>query len=103
MQETTEIDARNISSQRIQSGHSLVTLLALVGTRRMDVETLRERIKLSPLAFRDFLNWLQQEYLVDVISSLDGERVSEQVELTEKCEEFLVRVLENTCELPELR
>jgi hypothetical protein len=71
--------------------------------RRMDVEKLRSRIRLSPLAFRDFLLWLQQEYLVDVVSSLDGDRVSEQVELTEKGEELLVRVLENTYELPEFR
>jgi DNA-binding PadR family transcriptional regulator len=55
------------------------------------------------LAFRDFLRRLQQEYLVDVVSSLDGDRVSEQVELTEKGEELLVRVLENTYELPEFR
>jgi hypothetical protein len=93
----------DISSGRIQPGQCLVTLLALVGKRRMDVETLRVRIRLSPLAFKGYLQWLQQEYLVDVVSSLEGECVSEQVELTEKGEEFLVRMLENTCELPELR
>jgi len=102
MQETTKIDPYD-ASEGIVSGQSLVTLLALAGTRRMDPEALRARTSLAPSAFRSFLVWLQREYLVDVVSSLDGERISEKVELTEKGEELLVRMLETTCELPELR
>jgi hypothetical protein len=69
----------------------------------MDPEALRGKTKLAPLTFRNFLRWLQREYLVDVASSLEGDKVSEKVELTEKGEELLVRLLEKTCELPELR
>jgi hypothetical protein len=69
----------------------------------MDVEVLRERTKLLPHAFENLLGWLQREYLVDVITSLEGDMVKESVALTEKGEEVLVSMLESTCELPELR
>ena len=84
------------------SGQSLVTLLALVGARRLNVEALRERTKLNPSAFGSLLGWLQREYLVDVVSALDGDHVEEKVELTEQGEAVLVSMLEKTCELPEL-
>jgi hypothetical protein len=103
MQETTTIGPTIFVPWETLSGQSLVTLLALVGARRMDVETLRVRTKLTPTAFSNLLGWLQREYLVDVISNLEGERVEEQVGLTEKGEEVLVSMLERTCELPELR
>lgn len=82
---------------------SLAALLALVGTRRMNVEDLRRRTKLSPLAFVNLLTWLQREYLVDVVTSLEGASIDEKVELTERGEAVLVSLLERTCELPELR
>jgi len=85
------------------SGQSLVTLLALVGTRRMDVESLRRRTKLTEHAFGSLLGWLQREYLVDIVSNLNGAEVEEKVELTEKGESVLVSMLETTCELPEFR
>jgi len=85
------------------SGQSIVTLLALVGTKRMDVEALRVRTRLAPLAFENLLSWLQREYLVDVITSLEGDQVKESVALTEKGEGVLVSILESTFELPELR
>jgi len=103
MQETTTAGLRNAVPRDVQSGQSLVTLLALVGTKRMDVEALRERTKLTPLAFENLLGWLQREYLVDVITSLEGNQVRESVVLTEKGEAALVSILESTCELPELR
>lgn len=87
----------------VMSGQSLVTLLALVGTKRMDVEALRERTRLSPFAFENLLGWLQREYLVDVITSLEGEQVKENVALTDRGEAALISMLESTCELPELR
>lgn len=87
----------------ILSGQSLVALLALVGTRRMDSEALRGRTKLTPTAFGNLLGWLQREYLVEVISNLEGNEVKEKVQLTEKGEAVLVSLLEKTCELPELR
>jgi len=83
-------------------GQSLVALLALVGARQMNVEALRERTRLTPTAFNSLLGWLQREYLVDIISGLEGDRVGERVVLTEKGESVLVGMLEQTCELPEL-
>jgi len=103
MQEATTVGPRNAGPGELLSGQSLVTLLALVGTRRMDVEALRERTKLAPLAFENLLGWLQREYLVDVITSLEEEVVRESVVLTEKGEAALVSILESICELPELR
>ena len=84
-------------------GQSLAALLALVGTKRMDVEALRNKTKLSTHAFVDLLNWLQQEYLVDVIASRGVDGADERITLTEKGEKLLVSILERTCELPEFR
>jgi len=103
MQEATTVGPRNGVPGDVPSGQSLVTLLALVGTKRMDVKTLRERTKLTPFAFENLLGWLQREYLVDVITSLVGDQVKESVTLTERGEVALVSMLESTCELPELR
>ena len=103
MQEATTVGPRNSVPRDVLSGQSIVTLLALLGTKRMDVETLRVRTRLAPLAFENLLSWLQREYLVDVITSLDGDQVKESVALTEKGEGVLVSILESTCELPELR
>jgi len=82
---------------------SLLAMLALAGTKRMDVESLRGRTRLTPRSFESLLEWLQREYLVDVFSSLEGDKVEEKVGLTEKGEEVLLSLLENTCELPDLR
>jgi DNA-binding MarR family transcriptional regulator len=103
MQETATIGPRNSVTRDALSGQSLVTLLALVGAKRMDVEALHERTKLTPSVFENLLGWLQRQYLVDIITTLEGEQVRENVVLTEKGEAALVRMLERTCELPELR
>ncbi len=84
------------------SGQSLVALLALVGTKRMDLETLRGRTRLSSPAFGRLLGWLQREYLIDVVSTLEGSTLDEGVVLTERGESVLLSMLEQTCELPEL-
>ncbi len=84
------------------SGQSLVALLALVGTKRMDLETLRRRTRISSPAFGRLLGWLQREYLVDVVSTLEGNTLDEGVVLTERGESVLLSMLEQTCELPEL-
>ena len=82
---------------------SLAALLALVGAKRMDVEALRTRTKLTALAFADLLDWLRRERLVDVVSSPRGGHLVEEVELTETGESTLISLLEMTCELPEFR
>ncbi len=69
----------------------------------MDAASLRSRTTLSATAFGRLLGWLQREYLVDVVSTLEGDVVQETVQLTDKGESVLVSMLERTCELPELR
>jgi hypothetical protein len=101
MQETNRVVPVNSASGDALPGQSLVALLALAGTRRMNVEALRGRVKLTPFAFGNLLDLLQREYLVDVVSTLEGDRIEEKVALTEKGESVLVRILEQTCELPE--
>ena len=102
MQETRTIGPIRSGPWDILSNQSLVTLLALVGSRRMDVKALEERTKLAPLAFGNLLEWLQREYLVEVVSGLDGPAVAENVQLTDRGETVLVGILEKTCELPEM-
>ena len=102
MQEQMTLGPAYDGPRAMLSGQSLVTLLALVGAKRMSVETLRRRINLTPQAFGSLLGWLQREYLVDIVSGLDGDQVEVKVELTERGESVLVSMLESTCELPEL-
>jgi DNA-binding transcriptional ArsR family regulator len=103
MQEQINVGPTGSGPEEMLPGQSLAALLALVGAKRMDVEKLRARTRLAPPAFMILLNWLRQEYLVDVITSPEGERAFERVELTEKGESILVSLLEKTCELPEIR
>jgi hypothetical protein len=103
MQETTTVSPADSVQRDIPSAQSLVALLALVGTRQMDVEALRERTKLTQFDFGNLLGWLQREYFVDIISNLEGDQVKETAQLTERGEAALVSMLEKTCELPELR
>ena len=103
MQEATTVGPRNSVPWDFFYGQSLLTLLALVGTKQMGVEALRERTKLDASAFENLLGWLQREYLVDIVTNLEGDNVKEGVVLTENGEAALVRMLESTCELPELR
>ena len=102
MQEQITLGPAYDGPRAMLSGQSLVTLLALVGARRMSVETLRGRINLNPHAFGSLLSWLQKEYLEDIESGLEGDQVEENVELTDRGESVLVSMLESTCELPEL-
>lgn len=102
MQETRTIGPIRSGPWDFLSNQSLVTLLALVGSRRMGVRALQDRTKLAPFAFANLLGWLQREYLVEVVSGLEGDKVAEKVRLTERGETVLVGMLERTCELPEL-
>lgn len=84
-------------------GQSLAALLALVGTKRMGVDSLMVRARLTPTAFADLLNWLREERLVDLVSSPEEGQVRAKVELTDRGESVLLALLERTCELPEFR
>ena len=103
MQEQTSMVSAGGITPDVLPGQSLAALLALVGTKKMGVEALRSRTMLTPRAFATLLDWLQRDYLVDIVTSLEGMRVDEKVRLTEKGEAVLLSLLERTCELPELR
>lgn len=103
MREQTRISLNGVNPWDSVPGQSLVALLALVGARKMEVEAFRARTRLAPLAFDRLLRWLQREYLVDVITSLDGERIREEIDLSEWGESVLISMLERTHELLELR
>ena len=92
-----------ISRGALATSTSLTALLALAGSRKVEVAELQARMKLTPEGCEDLLSWLQREYLVDVVSSLQGNQVRETIRLTDKGERVLISLLERTCELPELR
>lgn len=50
---------------------------------------------------RRLLEYLQQEYYIDIVTSLKGARVTESVILTERGKRFLLRTLQSMFELPE--
>lgn len=83
------------------TSEGLAALLALAGSRRLGAEELRRRMKLPSQGFGSLLSWLQREYLVDLVSSLEDRRVSSSIVLTDRGERVLLGLLENMCELPE--
>ncbi len=85
------------------SVQSLAALLALAGSKQLEANSLRARMKLNIPGFRSLMDWLQREYLVDIVCSLEGEQVKETVELTDLGESVLLGLLERMCELPEFR
>jgi hypothetical protein len=91
------------SKGTLATAESLTALLALAGSRKVEVDELQARMKLTPEGCGELLSWLQREYLVDIVSSLDGKKVTEVVQLTDRGERVLISLLERTCELPELR
>ena len=104
IQETqTRGPPRRLRNGTLATGMSLTALLALAGSRKLEVPELQARMKLTADGFEELLSWLQREYLVDVVASLEGDGVSETVRLTERGERVLIGMLEQTCELPEVR
>ncbi|MDG6949727.1 MAG: hypothetical protein JRM77_07780 [Nitrososphaerota archaeon] len=100
-QETSDLG--DVPSRDVLADRSLCALLALVGSKRTGTSVLRRRAGLSHVAFDSLLGWLQREYLVDVVSTMTGLCIEEEVALTERGEALLVAMLETTCELPEFR
>jgi hypothetical protein len=76
-------------------------LLALFPSNQVEADTLRSRLNVGDAEYRSILNALQRQYLVDVVSGLEGEEVHETLRLTEHGEDVLTRLMERTYELPE--
>jgi len=85
---------------RIPTG-GLKFLLALISSDGVEASSLRVRLNVADQEYRSLLNALQRQYLVDVVSGLDGNAVHETLRLTEYGEDVLTRLMERTCELPE--
>ena len=83
------------------SAQGLAALLALAGSRQLDVAALRGRMRLDEPGFVSMLDWLQREYLVEVVCHPEGGQAKETVELTDRGESVLLGLLERMCELPE--
>jgi predicted ArsR family transcriptional regulator len=76
-------------------------LFALAGSDSVDADTLGRRLGINEREYRRTIETLQQDYLVDLVSHLDGETVKETLRLTEEGEMILLQSLERMCELPE--
>jgi hypothetical protein len=102
MQETYRTGSSEESGPQVYlDARGLGALLALAGSRKLQVGALRSKMKLTPSGADALVSWLQREYLVDVVSSLDGTEVREALVLTDLGEKVLLGLLEQMCELPE--
>lgn len=79
----------------------LKLLLALVSTEGAERESLKRKLKVTDSEYDSALSALQREYLVDVVSGLDGNRIRETLRLTDYGQSVLTRIMESTFELPE--
>lgn len=76
-------------------------MLALVSSDGTEAQELKRKLGISDAEYRSLLNGLQQQYLVDVVSQLKGDKVSETLRLTESGRSVLTGMMEKMCELPE--
>jgi len=100
MQELRPRGANGLSEGTV-SGRSFQILFTLAGSNSTDAKRLQGRIGLETSEFDMLIEGLNKRYLVDVVSSLEGTRVTEKLRLTEEGEATLLRSLERMCELPE--
>jgi len=98
---TERVDSATRDSYPTLPRGGLKLLLALVSSERTDVEALKRKLRVADQEYESLLNELQHQYLVDVVSGLEGNRIHESLRLTEHGEAVLTRVMEITCELPE--
>lgn len=104
MQSSMSADAARSSTREpypnIPMG-GLRLLLALVSSDGIEADSLRMKLNVADQEYRSLLNTLQRQYLVDIVSGLDGNVVRETLRLTEYGEDVLTRLMERTYELPE--
>lgn len=101
MQEAMETTPQGNVLWGTAPAQGLYAMLALAGAGHLEVEELRQRTRMTPSSYYSLLQWLQMEYLVDLVSTLRGQEIHHTVGLTERGEALLVSILEQTCELPE--
>jgi hypothetical protein len=101
MQELQTFSVPKVSPRGTVSGRNFNVLFALAGSDSVDVKSLGGRLGMTERECRRVVEDLQRRYLLDVVSSLDGEEVRETLRLTEDGESALLRSLEQMFELPE--
>jgi len=99
-QQLRTIRRTEASSGRAVSGWGFAILFALA-VKPISARDLEARLGLSPSLREALVDELQEDYLVDVVSQLDGEQIRETLKLTEKGMSLLFWALEHTNELPE--
>jgi len=80
---------------------SFELLLAAASPRGRDITQIRMELGLDQFRFERLLTELQEGYMLDVVSYLDGRRVRETLRLTEHGTDVLLEVLSGVAELPE--
>lgn len=76
-------------------------MLALVSSDGTEAQELKRRLGITDDEYKPLMDELQQQYLVDVVSQLKGDRVSESLRLTESGHSVLTGIMERMCELPD--
>lgn len=101
MQELETRSAPKASSRGTVTGRSFEVLFALAGSDSVDALSMGNRLGITTAECVRLVEDLQEMYLVDVVSRLEGETVTETLKLTEHGEAVLLGSLETMCELPE--
>lgn len=76
-------------------------LLAAASPRGRDISQIQKELGLDSARFEKVLTELQEGYMLDVVSYLDGRHVRETLRLTEHGVDTLVKALSCLAELPE--
>ena len=101
MQEIQVRRASRASTGGTVAGHSFSILFALAASDSVEVKSLGDQLGIAERECRRTVEDLQNRYLVDLVSRLDGKTVKETLRLTEEGEMTLLQSLEGMCELPE--
>jgi hypothetical protein len=91
-----------VGADALESNHGFAALFVLAGSKGVESEVLRRRLKLTESDFRYLTDDLQRGYLVDVVSHLQGGSVVETLSLTDEGASTLQKMMERMCELPEI-
>jgi hypothetical protein len=99
-QEIQTVGAPDFGQDRYLPKQRFAVLLALA-RKSLTSGELRASLGVGASEFKELVEGLHREYMVDVVSQLEGSQVRETLRLTEEGELALLRTLEKMCELPE--
>lgn len=99
-QEVQTVGAPDFGRDRYLPKQSFAVMLALA-RKPLTSGELRASLGVGASEYGELLEGLHRDYLVDVVSQLEGNQVRETLRLTDEGELALLRTLERMCELPE--